>query len=193
MSLVHFIIPSLGRSSLKRTLISLKQQTIPDWTAQVIYDGVLPTSVYFEEEKRIRHLFIDKQDGGAGAVRNIGLDKLYGKWTAFVDDDDYLSNKYIERIKYWGEKGYNLIQFTYRDVENGNTQPPDNLNHLVECNFGISFAVDTAFIQEHNIRFTKGGVEDYRFLKDCLDKGANYVITHEKIYFVGHRSAWGER
>ena len=45
-------------------------------------------------------------------------------------------------------------------------------------------------IDSNNIRFIKGGVEDYQFLQDCLDKGANYVITHEKIYYVGKRSAW---
>lgn len=190
MSFVTFIIPTLNRQSLKRTLTSLINQTITDWEAKVIYDGILPTYSYYENEKRIQHVFVKKQSGGAGIVRNIGLNDVQSEWIAFVDDDDYLAQNYIERIKYWENKGYNLIQFSYRDVSNGNVQPPDNLDHLVACNFGISFAVKTDFLFLNNIKFTEGGVEDYRFLQECLDKGANYIITHEKIYFVGKRSAW---
>jgi glycosyltransferase involved in cell wall biosynthesis len=190
MSFVTFVIPSLNRSSLKRTLTSLVHQLDSDWNAIVVYDGILPTTTVLEGEKRVEHLFVSKQEGGAGIVRNVGLDKVTSEWVAFVDDDDYLDPHYISRIKYYAPN-YDLIDFTYRDMENGNTQPPANLNHLVSCNFGISFSVKTKFMNDNHIRFTPGGVEDYRFLQECLDKGANWIITHEIIYYVGHRNAWG--
>lgn len=187
MNFVTFIIPTLDRPTLKRTLNSLIQQTDPDWIAYVLGDGCKITE--YIQDKRIFYIPLDKQDGGAGIVRNIGLSLVESEWTAFVDDDDYLKNNYIQCIKNFA-KNYDLIQFSYKDVENGNVQPPDNLDHLVECNFGISFAIRTSFMNAHTIRFTKGGVEDYRFLKDATDAGARYIITHLKIYFVGHRSAW---
>lgn len=190
MSFVTFVIPSLNRPSLKRTLTSLIQQSDLDWKAIVVYDGILPTRVNFDTEKRIEHFFAEKQEGGAGIVRNIGLDQVDSEWTAFVDDDDYLKSNYIERLKYYSPN-YDLVDFTYRDVENGNTQPPPNLHKLVSCNFGISFAIRTKFMNDNKIRFTAGGIEDYRFLQECLDKGARWIITHEINYFVGHRNAWG--
>ena len=168
--------------------MSLIQQTDPDWEAIIIGDGCEITNKI--PDSRISYIEVPKQSGGAGIVRNIGLEQTITSWTAFVDDDDFLKDTYVERIKYYAPS-YDLIQFSYRDVETGRIQPPHYLNHLVECDMGISFAVNTLFMLQHEIRFTPGGVEDYRFLRDCLSAGARYCINHEVLYLVGHRSAWG--
>lgn len=189
MTFVTFIIPSLDRDTLPRTLMSLIMQNDPDWLALVIGDGCEITNRIPDD--RILYLSVAKQSSGAGIVRNFGFDfTLDSDWVAFVDDDDYLKDTYVSRIKYYSDR-YDLIQFTYKDVETGRLQPPPGLNHLVECDMGISFAVRESLRRKHNIKFTPGGVEDYRFLRDCLNVGARYVITGEILYLVGHRSAWG--
>lgn len=168
--------------------MSLFQQSDPDWNAIVIGDGCKITNRI--EDPKITYIEADKQVGGAGIVRNIGLELVTSSWVAFVDDDDFLKDNYVERIKFYSGN-YDLIQFSYKDLETGRVQPPHFLNKLVECDMGISFCAKVSFINKFNIRFTPGGIEDYRFLKACLDSGAKYVITHEILYLVGHRSAWG--
>jgi len=182
-----FIIPTLNRISLRRTLLSLVQQSDPDWNAIVIGDGVIVTEIV--KDLRIIYINHEKFEGGAGIVRNFGLDMVHSSWVAFVDDDDYLSPKYVSEIRRLSND-WDVIQFSYRDVETGRIQPPPHLNHLVECDMGISFSIRTDFMQKNKIRFTKGGIEDFRFLDECIKKGARYLITHSVIYFVGHRSVW---
>ena len=189
MSFVTFITPTLNRPSLKKTLTSLLNQLDSDWSSIVIGDGCKPT--HHIEDKRIFYMGTEKVAGGAGVVRNqvLKIATSQSDWVAFVDDDDFLDRTYVSEIRKLSND-YDLIQFTYKDIENGNTQPPPNLNHLVSCNFGISFAVRSSLVEKFNIKFITGGVEDYQFLQDCLDAGARYIITHKILYFVGHRSAW---
>lgn len=40
MNIVTFIIPTIGRASLKTALNSLYNQSIPNWKAIVIFDGI---------------------------------------------------------------------------------------------------------------------------------------------------------
>ena len=42
MTLVTFIIPTIGRDSLQMAINSLYQQTIWDWKAIIIFDGIEP-------------------------------------------------------------------------------------------------------------------------------------------------------
>ena len=50
MSIVTFIIPTIGRSSLNDALNSLYKQTIQDWKAIVIFDG-LSTNITINDER----------------------------------------------------------------------------------------------------------------------------------------------
>ena len=38
-NIITFIIPTIGRETLKNTLISLQNQTIENWNAIIIFDG----------------------------------------------------------------------------------------------------------------------------------------------------------
>ena len=41
--LITFIIPSIGRPSLQRTINSLMDMKDPDWKAIIVFDGINPT------------------------------------------------------------------------------------------------------------------------------------------------------
>lgn len=195
---VSFIIPTKGRNSLKKTIQSLLDQTDWNWRGLIVFDGIDPIIIK-DLNPNINYLidnhfrvFSCEHKGHAGLVRNEVLNLVDTRWTAFVDDDDLLKPTYLNSLKRYENENpdKDIIIFTYRDIENGNTQPPSNLNYIKECNVGISFAIKTEFVQKNNILFTPGGVEDFRFLQDCVNKGANYLITHDIQYYVGHRSAW---
>lgn len=188
MSEVTFLIPTLGRYSLHRALDSLRKQTNPNWKAIVIFDN---HSVTINQEDKIKAFTYDltNPSGGAGIVRNFALPMVDTEWLAFLDDDDFLDPTYVDKIFEYG-KNYDLVVFNYKDIETGNIQPPLSMNKLVRCNVGISFAVKNEIVRNNDIKFRAGGIEDFHFIDDCVNHGAKWVITHQILYFVGHRSAW---
>lgn len=191
-SFVTFIIPSMARPSLDKALQSVVDQTDWNWHTIVVFDGVeIPINIKYLEDNHFTFLTLSKQ-GHAGLVRNHVLHRVATEWIAFLDDDDFLAPTYVQKLKEYSSKNpdTDIIIFSYKDVENGNLQPPRNLNVIKECNVGISFAIKRSFVNKHGISFKEGGIEDYRFLKDCVDAGAKYLITHDIQYFVGHRSGW---
>jgi glycosyltransferase involved in cell wall biosynthesis len=190
MAFVDFIIPTMGRSTLSRTLESLNKQTDMDWRAVVVYDNRYPPSVN-SSDPRVFECVADV-GGHAGLVRNYGLDYAESEWLAFVDDDDWLSENYVDYLKKYQRDNASVTAFifTYYDKINKNTVPHPRLKAIAECKVGISFAVKTAFVRENNIRFTPFAVEDFRFLKSVQDLGGQIMITGELLYYVGGRGEW---
>ena len=47
--MITFIIPTVNRPSLKRAIDSLYAQTLSEWKAIIIYDGVEPSEDYSSE------------------------------------------------------------------------------------------------------------------------------------------------
>lgn len=192
MSLVTFIIPTLGRKTLSRTLESLTKQTDQGWRAIVSFDSNAEGLIEFEEYGGQLKAINSHETGHAGLVRNSAIDLVETEWTAFVDDDDWLATTYVEKLRQYAEKSphIELFVFTYHDAENNNTVPHKKLRTIEECKVGISFAVKTEFINKNNIRFTPYAIEDFRFLDQCVKHGVKYSITHDLQYHVGGRGGW---
>jgi hypothetical protein len=183
---VTFITPTLGRSTLKRTMDSIVGQRSWNWKHIVMFDGVDPNITSDDS-----HVTIVRTEtrGGAGSARNKALKYVTTDWVAFVDDDDWIDLDYVEAIQRHSGNT-DVIIFTYKDVTNGNMQPPHNINTIVAGNVGISFAVRTDFIIKNNIEFYPGGMEDFVFLDACQRAGAKISFTHEVKYWVGGRGCW---
>jgi glycosyltransferase involved in cell wall biosynthesis len=192
VSFVTFIIPTLGRPTLARTLDSLTHQSDQDWRAIVCFDKNASGLLEFEEYNGQLKAINSYEGGHAGLVRNRGIDLVETPWTAFVDDDDWLALSYVQKLKGYAlsHPQLDLIVFTYYDEVNNNTVPEKRQNKIAECKVGISFAVKTEFINTHNIRFTPYAIEDFRFLDACVKAGAKYWISHDLQYYVGGRGGW---
>ena len=101
MTKVTFIIPSINRESLTKTIDSLLKQTNNNWKAIIIYDGV--EGKQFDDD-RIKTININKTGivgqihGEAGLVRNVGIKEADTKWIAFLDDDDTITPYYIDSL-----------------------------------------------------------------------------------------------
>lgn len=187
---VTFITPTLGRTTLPKAINSIVSQPDWNWESIIIFDGVKPN--YYNEDEHI-HIYSCDKKNHAGLVRNEGFKYVDTRWIAFLDDDDLISQSYIQKLRQYesSHPECDIIIFTYRDLSNGNTQPPLGSGPQFEfCHVGISFAVKTEFVRRNDVMFRNIGCEDFHFLNECQEKGAKHFLTNDIQYYVLHRSAW---
>ena len=186
---VTFIIPTLGRPSLQKTIKSIIDQPDWNWSTIVVWDGMEPN--YNSNNERVIDFVVEKT-AHAGLLRNKAFDLVETDWIAFVDDDDWIYPTYMQKLKYYNNQDPNLdlVIFTYYDEKNNNTQPPKGSTDFKYCNVGISFAIKTKFVREHDLKFRPFSTEDFGFLDDARKAGAKYLVTNDVQYGVGGRGGW---
>jgi glycosyltransferase involved in cell wall biosynthesis len=182
---VTFIIPSIGRETLKKSIDSLYNQTNNNWCAIIIFDGVKPN---FESTDKIKVLSVKKigsfgtHHGESGLVRNFGLDLCETEWVAFLDDDDTLDKNYVDTLltKYMD---YDLVIWKMR-YPNGRVLPYNN--NIIFGNVGISISFKSKLLK-NGLRFDNNrNGEDFDFIKKILDVTKNYIITDEVYYNINN-------
>jgi hypothetical protein len=198
--MIGFVVPSIGRDSIKFTLQSLINQTNPNWKCWVGFDGKCEDDIdknNLIEDSRINYLYfkdklgVSAHHGNAGYVRNSIISHITEDcdWIGFVDDDDTLTRFYIEILELEKTKfKFDCCIFRMRyDEDNQKVIPPFGMNHLQQNYVGISFCVSKKFIAENNIKFTNDNAEDFKFLKEINDKGGKIYISPHITYNVnGH-------
>ena len=184
--MITFIIPSLNRPTLQRTIDSLINQTNPNWKAIVVFDGV--DGITFEDE-RITTLNINKtglegpKNGHSGLVRNEGIKLVDTDWIGFLDDDDSLDKNYVKTLFEKYQK-YDFV--VWRMVyENGFILPPISMNDLVFARVGISFCYKKNIFKELLFSQNRDG-EDFDFLMGLKKQSNKFIITPEVMYKVRH-------
>ena len=184
--MITFIIPSLNRLTLQRTIDSLINQTNPNWKAIVVFDGV--DGITFEDE-RITTLNINKtglegpKNGHSGLVRNEGIKLVDTDWIGFLDDDDSLDKNYVKTLFEKYQK-YDFV--VWRMVyENGFILPPISMNELVFARVGISFCYKKSIFKELLFSQNRDG-EDFDFLMELKKQSNKFIITPEVMYNVRH-------
>ncbi|QWH63546.1 glycosyltransferase family 2 protein [Bacillus mycoides] len=99
MSKVSIIIPAYNsESTIKSTIYSCLNQTYEDIEIIVIDDGSSDSTgdiVRSIEDSRIKYNFYENQ--GRSIARNTGLKLASGKYIQFLDSDDTIDSKKIER------------------------------------------------------------------------------------------------
>ncbi len=99
---ISVIIPVYNSQlHLKECLESLQKQSFSDFEVLVINNGSTDDSrkvaaEFSENDPRFR--VIDHHHGRQGEARNVGLDNARGNYIAFVDSDDTVLEKYLEKL-----------------------------------------------------------------------------------------------
>lgn len=181
-SMITFIIPTINRKSLQESINSLLAQTNPNWKAIIVFDGVSCTNY---SDSRIKSLTIQKtgKANHAGQVRNFGINLAETDWVAFLDDDDTISNNYVE--KFYEEIKENpdakcIIFRMKTEFEPGKILPEPSHNDFYRCKVGISFAIK----KELNILFEPSAVEDFILLHKIRHQKHKMIISPYVTYFV---------
>lgn len=183
--MITFIIPSLNRTTLSRTIDSLLKQTNPNWNAIVVFDGV--DGVEFND-KRIKTYKIEKlggfspHHGMAGLVRNYGIIKCDTEWIGFLDDDDTIHSDYV-KILFEKYSTYDFVVWRMKS-QNGLIIPRLTNNNLIFGNVGISFCFKNKF---KNLLFDNNrDGEDFDFIIKLKSLTNNWVVTPEIYYNINH-------
>lgn len=184
MSFVTFIVPTIGRPTLERTLKSLVDQEDGDWNAVVVADAVENFQMP-RLDNRICSLNLDRKLGESnhgGYVRNQGIHHAEGLWIGFVDDDDRLDREY----SYWLKAesyGCDLLVFRMKNPDGMILPEKESLDC---CRVGISFALRTGFQREKGLMFGNSGLEDWAFIEHAREVGARIKISKRIAYYVRH-------
>lgn len=189
--MVTFIIPTINRETLIKTLNSLVRQTNKNWLAIIIFDGV-EVEVTIEDDRFIyittnkQGLIDNDNHGQSGLVRNFGLNYLYDNnintsFISFVDDDDTLHKNYVEEII--KNKEYDLL-IARMKYENGFILPLTCMVDDIKFGqVGISFS----FKKELKTFFdSNANGEDFFLLEKLMKKTDKIKIIEEPLYNVRH-------
>lgn len=182
-----FIIPTLGRETLRRALESVRDQTDQDWNAHVIGDGLAAAWTPPWLHPRILYANIEVRQGkeNHGAEpRNQAMRHAVGQWLCFLDDDDRLDVDYLKWLRAESEdKDLVVFQMRYSD---GSVLPPLGTVSLAAGQVGISFAIRAEFQRERKLWFSPSAEEDWTFLKSAIDSGARGRLSEKVAYYVRH-------
>ena len=167
---VTFIIPSIGRDTLKTTICSLINQTNSNWKAIIIFDGINPT-IWTNDNRitMIKCTKLGKNKNSAGLVRNYGILLAKTEWIAFVDDDD--------SIKYENDV------IIFRMIFGGAIIPNNCTDNFYNGNVGISFALKRS-IFESGIIFEPSNEEDFYLLDKIRQNKYKMMISPYLLYSV---------
>jgi hypothetical protein len=196
-SLITFIVPTINRISLYKTVLSILNQTITSWKMIILFDGcepIDPLLLGLLNNSRILFLSINKKGneadeqkshGSAGEVRNIGMKLVTTPWIGFVDDDDRIDTKYIEKLIIELNETPSLDLVIFRMIYNYSILPSLLSKDIREGDVGISFFMKTPLIKEGYL-FEQSRIEDFTFLKKLQNNKKKMVISPFITYFVGN-------
>lgn len=113
MDLISVIIPAYNiEKYLERCIESILHQTYKDLQIIIIDDGSTDKTGeicnrYKEKDQRI--IIIHKKNAGLGFARNSGLEIATGSYIVFIDGDDYVGPRHIEKM-------YEMVKRTGADT-----------------------------------------------------------------------------
>jgi glycosyltransferase involved in cell wall biosynthesis len=183
--MITFIIPTIGRESLLKSIESLIRQTIREWLAIIIFDGV-KNNIGDISDSRITILEIEKMGvaiNNAGNVRNYGMSFVETEWIAFLDDDDIIADDYIEKFYEEYESYSNIDVLIFRMNLDGRIIPKLKTDNFYVCDVGISFIIKKD-IFDNGIKFIPDGAEDFMYLDNIRKAGYKMMISPYIKYFV---------
>ena len=118
---LSIIIPVYNaEGNLKKLLESLVNQYLKGIEIILIDDGSTDNSFKICKNYADKYAFIklsQQKNEGASAARNKGLDIASGKYIAFIDSDDRITNDYLETSLKLCKINTHLIQFDWLSVD----------------------------------------------------------------------------
>lgn len=99
---ISIIIPIYnGTKFINRIFDSILSQTYSNYEVIFINDGSTDESLNILNELKDKYSFIkviDQKNKGRSESRNVGVENSIGEYLTFLDQDDYISNDFLEKL-----------------------------------------------------------------------------------------------
>ena len=124
--LVSIIMPVYNcERFLKESIESVISQSYKNWELLIVDDGSTDKSIsiiesYVEKDSRIRVYNNDSGEHGPGIARNYGIERISGKYTYFIDADDWIERDLLhDTVTLAEEKKADIVPFGFVIEDNG--------------------------------------------------------------------------
>lgn len=197
---ISIIIPVYGvEQYIAKCLSSIKNQTFTNYEAIIVDDGSPDDSIPIAKKlvgNDPRFIFLEKENGGQGSARNMGLDHAKGEYISFIDSDDYVEPDFLKLLytKITTEQAdVCLCNLNYVDIEQNHIKSFINdvdqyyqQDDFLLCKYHIStFMCDKLFKTSVflNMRFDESvrTYEDAHFTFRLLYK-KKLTLLHRALY-----------
>lgn len=183
---------------LKKCIDSVLEQSYKDMEVFLINDGSTDSSGdickrYESIDRRIR--YIEKENGGSGTARNLGLRMAQGEYITFLDSDDWWGKDYARIMMEYAEKADIVICDLYyvddidgqREMHVSKIRMPDRIVQNTEddidfINKGRTFLCGKIFRREI---FKKWGIWQPTMAINDIPIVPTLIALSEKICRVG--------
>ena len=165
---VSIIVPVYNvEEYLRKCLDSLVNQTYQNIEIIVVNDGTKDDSQSIIDEYKKKYSKIIKsyvkENGGSAIARNYGIDKATGEYIMFVDSDDYVDMKMVEKLVNTASKKRSdiVVSNYYRVVDDKITEVKtfniisDNIykNYVLNCCGPCWQLIKKELFIKYNLRF----------------------------------------
>lgn len=164
--LISIIIPIYRvEKYLKECIDSVINQTYKNLEVILVNDGSPDNcgnmcDEYARKDKRVK--VIHKKNGGLSDARNHGIDMATGKYITFIDSDDYVDLKYIEKL-------YDSIKKNNTKISQCNILKVNDKKEIIE-KVGYS---------ENNVKSGKELIKDIYY-----EHWAENIVVWNKMYSI---------
>ena len=166
MDLISVIVPVYKTEKYLRTCIeSIQKQTYDNLEIILVDDGspdACPQICDEYEKKDDRIIVLHNHNQGVAAARNIGLERANGQYICFVDSDDYVYKRYIEKL--------------YKTLINNDAD-------MAVCGFMVIYDInDTVIKHTFPVSYSKMCTGEQALRALITEQGLIYIVLWNKIY-----------
>ena len=123
--IISIIIPYYKTLDLTKRLFEvLTPQLTEEIEVIIVDDGCNEKEL---DNLGVKVIHLPENSGNASKPRNVGLDNAKGKYIAFIDSDDMVSNDYIETLLEYTKKNTDIIFLSWKGksiIVNMDKKPP---------------------------------------------------------------------
>lgn len=156
---------------------------------------------YEKKNENIKVIFREENSGGASEPRNNAIDVAIGEYIYFLDADDYLGEKALEKMYAYGlENNTDIVVGKYKGVngrgvpkaafEKGNIKQADILDNNLFYTVSVQKMFRLSLIKELDLKFMKNAktAEDQLFtvVMYCNCKGISILSDYDCYYLTKH-------
>ena len=172
---VSILVPCYNcEAFLGETLDTVLSQTFTDWECILVDDASTDRSLevissYAERDSRFHSLALPENLGAAGA-RNAGLEKVRGRYLAFLDADDiWLPEKLEKQVALIGESQASIVHTSYRFVDEAGEFLPGGVTASREVDLAVymrntEIGMSTSLLDREQV-----GEISFRDIRLCQD------------------------